>query len=88
MSNAPTSTASSSLAHPAVALVERAAERDYTVPDLASSKQCSPRHIWRLIDAGKIPGVYRLGRLVRIHRATADAWFASGCRPIPRGGNR
>jgi excisionase family DNA binding protein len=55
-------------------------ERDYTVRDLAQSKQCSARHIWRLIDAGRIPGVYRLGRLVRIHRATADAWFARGCK--------
>jgi len=53
--------------------------RDYTVRSLAASKQCSERHIWRLIDGGKIPGVYRLGRLVRIHRATVDAWFASGC---------
>jgi excisionase family DNA binding protein len=63
-------------------------ELDYTVPDLAKSKQCSERHIWRLIDAGKIPGVYRLGRLVRIHRATADAWFASGCKPVRQAGRR
>jgi excisionase family DNA binding protein len=54
-------------------------ERDYTVSDLAERTQCSARHIWRLIDAGKVPGVYRLGRLVRIHRATADAWLAAGC---------
>jgi hypothetical protein len=40
-------------------------ERDYTVPDLAKRTQSSERHIWRLIDAGKVPGVYRLGRLER-----------------------
>jgi excisionase family DNA binding protein len=61
-------------------------DRDYTVPALAESKQCSERHIWRLINTGRIPGVYRLGRLVRIHRATADAWFATGCKPIQQTG--
>jgi excisionase family DNA binding protein len=54
-------------------------ERDYTIPDLAERTQSSARHIWRLIGARKVPGVYRLGRLVRIHRATADAWLAAGC---------
>jgi excisionase family DNA binding protein len=61
-------------------------ERDYTVNDLAGRTQSSPRHIWRLIDAGVVPGVYRLGRLVRIHRATADAWLAAGCPPPRRAG--
>jgi excisionase family DNA binding protein len=60
-------------------------EKDYTVPDLATRTQSSERHIWRLIDLGLVPGVYRLGRLVRIHRATADAWLAGGCQPIQEG---
>jgi excisionase family DNA binding protein len=64
------------------------AERGYTVRDLARSKQCSERHIWRLIDAGVIPGVYRLGKLVRIHRATADDWFARGCPAVGKLGGR
>jgi excisionase family DNA binding protein len=54
-------------------------ERDYTVSDLAKRTQSSTRHIWRLINARKVPGVYRLGRLVRIHRATADGWLSAGC---------
>jgi excisionase family DNA binding protein len=62
------------------------ADPDYTVSDLAKRGQCSERHIWRLIDMGQIPGVYRLGRLVRIHRPTADAWFAQGCPPCRRAG--
>jgi excisionase family DNA binding protein len=62
------------------------ADRDYTIPELAKYKQCSERHLWRLIDAGRIPGVYRLGRLVRVHRATADAWFANGCKPCRTAG--
>jgi excisionase family DNA binding protein len=57
-------------------------EPDYTVADLAARTQSSSRHIWRLIDLGLVPGVYRLGRLVRIHRQTADAWLAAGCKPF------
>jgi excisionase family DNA binding protein len=66
------------------ALSDRAApaERDYTVRDLAARLQCSERHIWRLIDQGRVPGVLRIGRLVRLHGATVDAWLAGGCRPI------
>jgi excisionase family DNA binding protein len=63
-------------------LAASSTDSDYTVPNLADRTQSSERHIWRLIDAGLVPGVYRLGRLVRIHRATADAWLAGGCRPI------
>ncbi len=51
----------------------------YTVVDLAGLLQCSDRHVWRLIDAGRIPGVIRLGRIVRLHRATIDQWLAAGC---------
>jgi excisionase family DNA binding protein len=47
----------------------------YTVGDLARLAQCSERHIWRLIDLGRIPGVIRIGRLVRISRKLADAWL-------------
>ncbi len=56
----------------------------YTVEQFADWAQCSPRHIWRLIDLGKIPGVIRLGRLVRISRAVASSWLA-GNRPAGRG---
>jgi excisionase family DNA binding protein len=50
----------------------------YTVPDLARLLQCSERHVWRMIDMGRIPGVMRIGRLVRIARTVADAWIADG----------
>jgi excisionase family DNA binding protein len=59
----------------------------YTVAQLAAALQCSPRHVWRLIDAGRVPGVLRVGRLVRISRAVADAWIADGA-PAQRGGGR
>jgi excisionase family DNA binding protein len=52
--------------------------RDYTVSDLSGRLQCSERHIWLLIDQGLVPGVMRLGRLVRLHGPTVDAWLAAG----------
>ena len=49
----------------------------YTVPDIALLTQSSPRHIWRLIDQGKIPGrINGLGRLVRFSKSAIDAWLA------------
>jgi excisionase family DNA binding protein len=57
------------------------ADRDYTVPDLAKRLQCSDRHIWRMLDRKLIPGVIRIGRLVRLHRPTVDAWLANGGKP-------
>jgi excisionase family DNA binding protein len=51
----------------------------YTVPDIAVITKTSDRHIWRQIDLGVIPGVFRLGRLVRISKPIFDAWLAVGC---------
>jgi excisionase family DNA binding protein len=59
----------------------------YTVADLAGLLQCSERHVWRLIDLGRVPGVLRVGRLVRIARAVADAWIVDGA-PAQRRGDR
>jgi excisionase family DNA binding protein len=56
-----------------------AASTHYTTRDLAQLLQCSGRHVWRLIDMGTVPGVIRLGRLVRLHRPTIDRWLADGC---------
>jgi excisionase family DNA binding protein len=55
-----------------------AAPATYTVPDLARLTQTSERHIWRLVDLDAIPGKLRLGRLVRFHKPTVDAWLAAG----------
>jgi hypothetical protein len=59
----------------------------YTVPDFARLMQCSARHIWRQIDLGRVPGIIRCGRLVRISKHIADAWIADGC-PSSRGTGR
>lgn len=40
---------------------------------------CSPRHIYRLSDAGKMPGPVRIGALVRWNRAAIESWIVAGC---------
>jgi excisionase family DNA binding protein len=45
----------------------------YTVPDLAAIYRCSERHVRRMIDAGEIPGMIRVGRLVRFVKRIVDA---------------
>ena len=46
---------------------------------VAKMLRCSPRTIYRLADAGKMPGPVRLGSLVRWSRAAIDEWVAAGC---------
>lgn len=52
------------------------------VDDVASLLRCSPRHIYRLADAGKMPRPVKLGALVRWRRAEIAQWLADGCQPI------
>ena len=49
---------------------------------VASMLGCSPRHIYRLSDSGRMPGPLRLGALVRWNRASIESWIADGCRPV------
>lgn len=42
----------------------------------------SPRHVFRLADAGKMPPPVRIGRLVRWRRSDIAAWIAAGCPPV------
>jgi excisionase family DNA binding protein len=51
----------------------------YDVPDVAAMLKCSDRHIRRLVEAGVLPGVIRLGRLVRFHRRLINEWIAASC---------
>ena len=63
---------------PAMRTVAQLDPATYTVAQFATVLQCSERHVWRQIDLGAIPGVLRIGRLVRISRTIADAWLAAG----------
>lgn len=62
------------------------------VRQVAELLDCSPRHVYRLSDAGRMPGPVRLGALVRWNKTIIDAWVAGGCKPVrtatPKGGTR
>ncbi len=49
------------------------------VNDVAGMLQCSPRHIWRLADAGKMPRPYKIGALCRWDRTAIESWITDGC---------
>jgi excisionase family DNA binding protein len=53
---------------------------------VAALLDCSPRHVYRLSDSGKMPPSVRLGSLVRWRRADLDSWLAGGCRPYRAAG--
>jgi excisionase family DNA binding protein len=56
------------------------------VKAVAALLGCSPRHIYRLADAGHMPPPVRLGALVRWRRQEIDAWLAGGCKPCRTAG--
>lgn len=45
---------------------------------------CSPRHVWRMADIGKMPRPLAIGALRRWDRARIEAWVHEGC-PSCRG---
>lgn len=61
----------------------------YSVKDLSCLLKLSERTVWRLSDAGEVPGKIRIGGSVRWSRAVVDSWIAKGCPKSPgraRGG--
>ena len=55
------------------------------VNDVAAMLKCSPRHVWRLADAGKMPRPYKVGALCRWDRAVIEQWVSEGCPPVRKG---
>lgn len=55
------------------------------VKAVAQMLACSPRHVYRLSDAGKMPPIIRVGALVRWNRVALEEWIAAGC---PKTGGR
>lgn len=43
---------------------------------------CSPRHLYRLVNAGRMPPPMKLGGLVRWRRSDVLEWIAGGCSPV------
>jgi excisionase family DNA binding protein len=46
---------------------------------VATLLDCSPRHVYRLADAGRMPAPIRLGALVRWRGQELLDWLAAGC---------
>ena len=50
-----------------------------TVEEVAAILKCSPRTVYRLADAGKVPPPCRLGALVRWPANVVQSWISEGC---------
>ncbi len=55
---------------------------------VARKLDCSPRHVFRMVDADKMPPPVQLGRLVRWNRQELEQWIADGCPSYRKGGER
>jgi excisionase family DNA binding protein len=49
---------------------------------VAALLHCSPRHVYRLADASRMPAPVKLGALVRWRRKEIDSWIGGGCKSI------
>jgi excisionase family DNA binding protein len=48
----------------------------YSRRQMADLLDVSERHIDRMVRAGQVPGLVRVGRLVKFSRVIIDAWLA------------
>ena len=55
-----------------------AASRLLRVPEVARLLSLSTRSVWKMIAAGRLPGVVRLGRAVRVDEQRLDQFIRSG----------
>jgi predicted DNA-binding transcriptional regulator AlpA len=58
------------------------------VQAVAVKCDCSPRHVYRMSDAGRMPAPLRLGALVRWDLDAIDQWIAAGCPSCRKGTGR
>ena len=52
------------------------------VNQVAELLGCSPRHVWRLADSGRMPRPHKLGNLRRWDRAGIGQWVSDGCPAV------
>ena len=52
------------------------------VKQVAAILQCSPRHVYRLVNEGMMPRPVKLGALVRFDYDSLLTWIRDGCNPI------
>ena len=55
---------------------------------VAEKLDCSPRHVYRMADAGRMPSPLRLASLVRWDLEEIDRWIADGCPSTRKGAGR
>jgi excisionase family DNA binding protein len=61
-----------------------------TVDEVAELLRVSPRHVYRLVDGGRMPRPLKLGGARRWDREAVNDWILSGCPAMPsakRGGS-
>lgn len=61
---------------------DAARQRLLTVEDVAERLSVSPRHVYRMADAGRIPRPLKIGAAVRWNPDAIDEWIAGGCKPV------
>ena len=49
------------------------------VQAVAQLRKCSPRHVYRLADAGQMPLPTKIGTLNHWPQSEIESWIASGC---------
>jgi len=54
------------------------------VAEVAKLLGCSQRHVFRQVDAGKMPRPVKLGRLNRWPIKEIEEWIAAGCPSVRR----
>ncbi len=54
-----------------------------TVPEVADRLNLNFQHVWRMVNAGKIPS-YRIGRSRRVSQDDLDAYLEACRVPAPR----
>ncbi len=52
------------------------------VSAVAAMLDCSPRHVYRLSDGGRMPRPIKLGALVRWRAGEIREWIAAGCPSV------
>lgn len=55
---------------------------------VAKMLDCSFRHVYRLSEAGRMPGPVRLGALVRWSKSAIEDWISQGCPIVGEMKNR
>ncbi len=54
------------------------------VEELAVVLGISPKTVRRMIDARRVPGVCRLGRIIRVDLEVVNRWIDAGCPALSR----